>query len=108
MNTINVENIKRSVMLISDTHVWSDYALVSREPVYNATGRHLNPPEVMNEGQKIIQSYWYDEFIPTCDRFNVDTIIHFSDAVQGVNPKERESVQSVLTLTIKKRILSTS
>jgi len=87
MNTINVENIKRSVMLISDTHIWSDYALVSRDPVYEK-GRCLNPIETLNKGQRTIQSYWYDEFIPTCDRFNVDTIIHFGDAIQGCNPKE--------------------
>jgi len=75
-------------MCISDTHVWSDFALVSREPVYNETGRWLNPPEVLSEGQKLIQSHWYDKFIPICDTFNVDTILHFSDAIQGCNPKE--------------------
>jgi len=64
MNTINLDNIVRSVMLISDTHVWSDYALVSRTPVYNKKRNHLNAPEALNPGQKTIQSYWYDNFIP--------------------------------------------
>ena len=88
MSTINIDNIVRSVMLISDTHVWSDYALVSRTPVYNKKRNYLNHPEALNSGQKVIQSYWYDNFIPTCEKFNVDTIIHFGDAIQGANPKE--------------------
>jgi len=88
MSTINIDNIERSIVLISDTHVWSDYALVSREPVYNQDMRHLNPFETLNKGQKVIQSYWYDNFIPTAEKFNVDTIIHFGDAIQGSNPKE--------------------
>lgn len=85
---INPKNAVRSVVLLSDTHVWSDYALVSRTPVYNEDGRHLNTPETLNKGQKVIQSYWYDAFIPTAEKFRVDTIIHFSDAIQGVNPRE--------------------
>jgi len=88
MNTINIKNIVRSVALISDTHIWSDYALVSREPVYNEVLRHLNPSETLNNGQKVIQSYWYNNFIPTAKKFRVDTIIHFSDAIQGANPRE--------------------
>lgn len=88
MSTINLDNIERSVALVSDTHVWSDYALVSREPVYNQKGNMFNPPEVLNKGQKTIQSYWYDMFIPTALNFNVDTVIHFGDAIQGCNPRE--------------------
>ena len=80
MSTINIGNIERSVMLISDTHVWSDYALVSRIPVFNKKRNHLNHPEALNPGQRLIQSYWYDNFLPTCDKFKVDTIIHFGNA----------------------------
>jgi len=88
MSTINLDNIARSLLLLSDTHVWSDYALVSREPVYNQDRRHLNPSETLSDGQKVIQSYWYEKMLPTADDFNVDTVIHFSDAIQGANPKE--------------------
>lgn len=88
MSTINLDNIVRSVALLSDTHDMSDYALVSKEPLYNQKGNQINPLEALNEGQKTIQSYWYNEFIPTAENFNVDTIIHFGDAIQGCNPRE--------------------
>lgn len=88
MSTINIDNIKRSIGIISDTHVWSDYGLVSKEPVYNRKGNWLNPPQTLNKGQLAIQSFWYNNWIPTCDKFNVDTIIHLGDACQGCNPKE--------------------
>jgi len=87
-STINLDNIVRSVALISDTHVWSDYGLVSRTPVYDKKNAMINPPERLNPGQKDIQSCWYDKFIPTAKAFNVDMIIHFGDALQGCNPKE--------------------
>ena len=86
MSLVNPENAVRSVALISDTHVWSDYALVSNTPVYDKK-RHVNPPEALSRGQLTIQSYWYNRFIPTAEEFNVDTIIHFGDGVQGCNPK---------------------
>jgi len=88
LSTINLDNIVRSVALLSDTHDFSDYALVSRTPLYNKKRNCINPPEALSEGQKTIQSYWYDRFIPTAKEFNVDTIIHFGDAIQGCNPKE--------------------
>lgn len=88
MSTVNLDNIQRSIAIISDTHVFSDFGLVPREPVYDENGAVKNHKSVLNKGQRIIQGYWYDKWIPTCDRFNVDTVIHLSDACQGVNPKE--------------------
>ncbi|MHA2164006.1 MAG: hypothetical protein ACXABF_16445 [Candidatus Thorarchaeota archaeon] len=88
MNTINLNNIKRSIALISDTHVFSDFALVPRDPVYDEHGGMLNVNGRLNKGQREIQSYWYDHWLPTCDKFAVDTVMHFGDAIQGCNPKE--------------------
>ena len=91
MKTINLKNIRRSIALVSDTHVYSDYALIPREPLYtwkDPDPRWINPPEVLSNGQKILQGYWYDKWLPVCDEFNVDTVIHFGDATQGCNPKE--------------------
>jgi len=92
LRTINLDNIERSIALISDTHTLSDYALVPRESLYASKfgddGRLLNPPEALSKGQLQIQGHWYDKFLPTCDEFHVDTVIHFGDATQGSNPKE--------------------
>ena len=91
-NTINLDNIARSIALVSDTHVLSDYALVPREPLYASKfgddGRWLNPPEALSKGQIEIQEDWYDKFLPICDEFRVDTVMHFGDACQGCNPRE--------------------
>jgi len=87
-HTIRLDNIQRSIAVISDTHIFSDFGLVPREPVEDEHGAIRNPREALNDGQRIIQSYWYDQWLPTCDEFNVDTVIHLGDACQGINPKE--------------------
>lgn len=84
--TINLDYIERSVALISDTHVMSDIALVPRVPIYDRAGNDVTAG--ISQGLQKIQSYWYDQWIPTCEKFKVDTVMHFGDACQGCNPKE--------------------
>jgi len=83
--TINLDRIKRSVAVIADTHVGSDYAPWPEMPIYTDTGKNLSAG--VSDGQSDLLKAWYT-FGATCDEFRVDTIIHLGDACQGCNPRE--------------------
>ena len=84
-DSINLDNIVRSVALISDTHIGSDYAPWPEEPIYTDTGKNLSG--MASPAQLQLLKGWYS-FVDTCDEFKVDTVIHLGDACQGCNPKE--------------------
>lgn len=85
MSTINLDNIRRSVALISDMHVGGEYSLWPDEPIRTISG--LNYTEARSKGQLEIAESWHS-FVETCSKFNVDTVVNLADTTAGVNPKE--------------------
>lgn len=76
-------DIKRSLAIISDTHVGSRCSLFPDKYV-GSEGNVIKP----NEGQLEIYKYWKYFFNEVCNRLRVDTIIHLGDALHGLNRKE--------------------
>lgn len=72
--------------MISDLHVGSRLAVWPREDIITHEGNNLTL--MINRGQRKLQEYWYDELLPVCEKFNVDTILNGADACDGVNKKE--------------------
>jgi hypothetical protein len=78
---------KRIIACIGDTHIGSKFALFP--PEYKDEDGNIYRA---NAGQRKIYSYWLD-FCKKCDELNVDTVIHFGDALHGLNRnQDRKSV----------------
>jgi hypothetical protein len=75
--------MKRTIGFISDTHIFSRYALFHPDGFTTAEGMQFIP----SEGQLKIWSY-YEEFMKMCKEFDVDTIFGVGDIVHGQNPIE--------------------
>jgi hypothetical protein len=92
---------KRVIALVADTHVGSRYSLcgpvwIGKEGGNIASGR--------NAGQKMIYQYW-QYFLKTCDKWNVDTVIFFGDLINGTNRRESGLGQMTSDLDEQKRHL---
>lgn len=101
---------KRAIALIGDTHVGSKRALWP--PEYTTSEGNVLKA---NRGQRRIYEYWVD-FCRICDEHKVDTVIHLSDACHGTNRKsfgenlmtpeldiQQDVVEGLLRMIIKDR-----
>jgi len=73
----------RSLLLLSDVHAGSPYAVCDEEPLLMRVGKMVN--EIYpNEGQLELYKHWqYMEKM--ANKFNVDTVINLADTVDGTN-----------------------
>lgn len=83
--TINLDNISRSIAFFSDIHVGSVYAPWPDSPVYSPQKGNLS--KSMNPGQRQLLKNW-KEAMGVCNEFAVDTVCFLGDTIQGCNPKE--------------------
>ncbi len=84
-STINLDNIARSIAIVSDTHVGSSLAVWPDRKIFTAEGNDLTASR--SEAQIKLSMYWKN-YLARCKEFNVDTVIHLGDMCQGCNPKE--------------------
>lgn len=76
------KNNTRAIAFISDTHVGSKYAIFPEKfETYN--GNVIKASKLQLE----ILKFW-NFFISKCKEFNVDSVIHLGDAIEGYNKKE--------------------
>jgi len=88
---------KRVWALIGDTHVGSRHAIFPRG-IKTREGNTL----ALSRGQELLLNYW-DEFSRICNDFEVDTVIHFGDAVEGLNPLEKGRGLMISELEVQKK-----
>lgn len=73
----------RSLLLLSDIHAGSPYAVCDNHPIYVEVGNEtmeIRP----NKGQLELYKHWqYMEKMAT--KFNVDTVVNLADSVDGTN-----------------------
>lgn len=74
---------KRSVAIISDTHVGSSYAVFPE--VYETQEGNVVKA---NRIQKEIFRYYTDVLLKVYEEFKVDTVLHLGDAIEGLNRKQ--------------------
>lgn len=76
----------RSLLLLSDIHAGSPYAVSDEIGVIVKVGNEINQT-LPNKGQLELYKHW--KYMGTiADKFNVDTIINLADTVDGCNPAE--------------------
>lgn len=76
----------RNILLLSDMHVGSPYAVSDEYPILLKAGNEVN--EVYpNKGQLELYKHW-QYMIKMADKFDVDTVINLADTCDGCNPAE--------------------
>lgn len=76
----------RSLLLISDIHAGSPYAVSDDKPLLIKVGNEVN--EVYpNRGQLKLYKHW-QHMERMADKFNVDTVVNLAEAIDGTNYKE--------------------
>jgi len=93
-------DIVRSILLLSDIHAGSPYAVCDEEGIavpYGNEANYIKP----NEGQLEIYDKWL-YMQETCDELGVDTVINLADAMDGAD--EKNSGRGVMTSVLDSQI----